>query len=140
MHWHIDQTVGIWSRNTFTAHELDVWYASVPADMAGGELELRKFALSGETALQSDSMPDVREQWLAYEAGAFADGALQAEAIAPRENALVRFRGGAFHRVRSFTTSSGRARTTVVLEQYRLGDEHYWKSTTFTCSARFPTP
>ena len=39
MHWHIDQTVGIWSRNTFTAHELDVWYASVPADMAGGELE-----------------------------------------------------------------------------------------------------
>jgi hypothetical protein len=105
---HLDDTVGIFSRHSFVAHQVSVLYVSVPEDMEGGQLELFSY---GDGNLPENAEPN--------------------DAVEPKENLMVTFRGDAFHRVRSYRTRSARERVSLVVEQYYIGDEHYGKTKTF---------
>ena len=105
---HLDDTVGISSKHTFVAHQVSVLYVSVPEDMEGGQLELFSY---GNGTVPTNAEPN--------------------DAVEPKENLVVTFRGDAFHRVRSYRTRSARERVSLVLEQYYIGDEHYAKTMTF---------
>ncbi len=105
---HLDDTVGISSKHTFVAHQVSVLYVSVPEDMEGGQLELFSY---GNGVVPPNAEPN--------------------DAVEPKENLMVTFRGDAFHRVRSYRTRSARERVSLVLEQYYIGDEHYAKTMAF---------
>ena len=105
---HLDDTVGISSKHTFVAHQVSVLYVSVPEDMEGGQLELFSY---GNGTVPTNAEPN--------------------DAVEPKENLVVTFRGDAFHRVRSYRTRSARERVSLVLEQYYIGDEHYAKTMAF---------
>mmetsp|Transcript_25117 Transcript_25117/g.51608 ORF Transcript_25117/g.51608 Transcript_25117/m.51608 type:complete len:367 (-) Transcript_25117:104-1204(-) len=109
--WHFDQTVGIRSTDMYTAHIVNVWYAAVPDDMRGGELEIYPFDVG--YPVKTDAAV-IRQH---------------AKKVVPEQNTLVRFRGDSFHRVRSFRSRNGSApRVSLVLEQYKLDSAAYAKT------------
>ena len=110
---HLDDTVGIFSKHEFVAHQVSVLYVSVPEDMEGGQLEL-----------------------FPYGNGATPENVEPTEAVEPKENLMATFRGDAFHRVRAYRTRSKRERVSLVLEQYHIGDNHYPKTITFSESLK----
>mmetsp|Transcript_2926 Transcript_2926/g.8652 ORF Transcript_2926/g.8652 Transcript_2926/m.8652 type:complete len:308 (-) Transcript_2926:179-1102(-) len=120
---HIDQDVAIRVPifvRTFTAHEVNVLYASVPDHMVGGELELHPFL-----------------------GGIPGHGAVPEQVVMPASNTLVRFRGDAYHCVRPHFDSPAHkecvhgacaldgARVSVVLEQYRIPSGWYRRTRVF---------
>jgi len=113
---HLDDTVGIFSKNSFIAHQVSVLYLSVPADMEGGELDLFPY---GDGATPDDGVPE--------------------ESVVPEENLMVTFRGDAFHRVRSYRARSKTERVSLVLEQYFIDDRHYAKTHRFVASLKSNT-
>lgn len=116
---HIDQDIAInttlWIR-TFTAHEVNVLYASVPEGMVGGDLLLYPF-----------------------HHGIPATSDVPTQRVSPRENTLVRFRGDSYHCVSAHASPPracdggncsvfDSARVSVVLEQYRIRPEFYHRT------------
>lgn len=103
---HLDQTVGLQglkADHQFLAHQVNVLYVDVAADMKGGELEGWRYG-SGDLK-QSDLLkPHL--------------------SIKPEKNKLVMFRGDSFHQVKAYHTSeSTTKRLSLVLEQYKINDE-----------------
>ena len=110
--YHIDQSFPVkFALGHYVAETVSVLYVSVPDDMRGGELEVRK-------------VPDVYldAHGLKARAAVARDGGqVEAADVKPVENTLVTFRGDAHHRVRPFSTEKpGARRVSLVLEQYRL--------------------
>ena len=103
---HLDQTIGLQglkADHQFLAHQVNVLYVDVAADMKGGELEGWRYG-SGDLK-QSDLLkPHL--------------------SIKPEKNKLVMFRGDSFHQVKAYHTSeSTTKRLSLVLEQYKISDE-----------------
>mmetsp|Transcript_57681 Transcript_57681/g.130700 ORF Transcript_57681/g.130700 Transcript_57681/m.130700 type:complete len:349 (+) Transcript_57681:37-1083(+) len=63
--WHLDQTVGIYSTNMYTAHTVSVWYARVPPKMSGGELEISAYNTSsfGGGGRPEDVVKECSPEW-----------------------------------------------------------------------------
>lgn len=160
VHWHVDQTVALRvPLARFAAHAVDVWYARVPDDLVGGELELMQFSQAwlDRHAMRSFKPHTKRSQrlkatidWTAVvrdddlvrrvepDAAAWngsARGAIARALVTPRRNARVTFRGDAFHQVRPFASANDtcqqRSRVSIVLEQYRIPYIHYWNTVSF---------
>jgi len=208
--WHLDQTVGIYSTNMYTAHTVSVWYARVPPKMSGGELEISAYntssfggggrpedvvkecspewtrsgapnkdassslernpgaetggaeaeygdpadfegvacfrQLDAAKAYTSPALPAAEAESSAGGGAVAADGASAGDLrvrVVPRENALVAFRGDAFHRVAPYSSADGSAsaspsgvagggsRVSLVLEQYIIKRSHFWKTIRF---------
>ena len=110
---HLDDTVGIFSKHSFIAHQVSVLYLSVPSDMEGGQLDLFSY---GDGVTPGDGDPE--------------------EVVAPEENLMATFRGDAFHRVRSYRARSKTERVSLVLEQYFIDDRHYGKTKRFEASLK----
>ena len=103
---HLDQTVGLQglkADHQFLAHQVNVLYVDVAADMKGGELEGWRYG-NGDLK-QSDLLkPHL--------------------SIKPEKNKLVMFRGDSFHQVKAYHTSESTIkRLSLVLEQYKISDE-----------------
>ena len=110
--YHIDQSFPVkFALGHHVAETVSVLYVSVPDDMRGGELEVRKVP---DAYLDAHGLK-------ARAAVARDGGQVEAADVGPVENALVTFRGDAHHRVRPFSTNEpGARRVSLVLEQYRL--------------------
>lgn len=108
---HVDDTLGIahpkkWLfQDVFLAHQVDVLYTNLPEDMVGGELEI----------------------WPADIDEPGSDAGI----VAPAQNMHVQFRGDSLHRVKSFSSPSGKPRISLVLEQYRIPKKYYHLTTTY---------
>lgn len=146
--WHVDQSVAIipdtWAP-MHTAHTVSVWYASIPSDMDGGELEIVAYDGGRDGKIKQlgpfNSTPNEGE-----EISDGCDGLLKRNKpvgltpnsssllttrarVIPREGALVTFRGDAFHRVLPLRSSHvDTSRISIVLEQYRIDPMHYGKT------------
>jgi len=131
--WHLDNTLGqaAWSNLRQVAHSTSVYYTAVPHDIRGGELELRHARIRPDQYFSSEQ----RKRIIAADP---TDRELLHDAVtvAPLENMLTVFRGDAFHRVRPYMTDSNVRRTSVVIEQYRVAREHYWKTTEHWCTMK----
>mmetsp|Transcript_6635 Transcript_6635/g.11747 ORF Transcript_6635/g.11747 Transcript_6635/m.11747 type:complete len:298 (-) Transcript_6635:22-915(-) len=102
---HLDGNLAVDARqHTFLAHQTDVLYVSVPADMEGGALSVYPYASGGP-------------RWKAW---------YKEQVKRPAENTLATFRGDAYHGVSAYyTDEEGARRVTLVLEQYAVPEAHY---------------
>ncbi|GMH38548.1 hypothetical protein BSKO_06432 [Bryopsis sp. KO-2023] len=100
---HLDDTIALSSvgewywGETFLAHQVNVLYTNLPEGIEGGEVEVWPFESENSETGKA--------------------------VVTPAENAMVEFRGDAYHRVRAFRSPSGKPRLSLVFEQYKI---HPW--------------
>lgn len=111
---HVDTSLGIKSHKVFMAHQVDVCYIQVPAQMEGGDLEL--FAYNDGVTPATERQPD--------------------QVVQPEENTHVCFRGDAYHQVRAFKSGGKGARVSLVVEQYIVDEDYYWLTKPFEISKK----
>jgi hypothetical protein len=101
---HLDQTVAMQGTNPhdFLAHQVNVMYVDVPEDMVGGTLELWRY-----DGWRSGSIRHPHES------------------VTPSNNTMVAFRGDSYHRVKAYHSVATNVRLSLVLEQYKIGDDRH---------------
>lgn len=153
VNWHIDQTIALrFPLAHYAAHSVEVWYALVPDEMQGGELELVRFDDSWLDRHAMRSFEPHTKRARALES-TYHPSVVERAVVTPKTNTRVTFRGDAHHRVRPFNStsivsgdteeeerrgecvggSSARRRPpgkriSIVLEQYRIPESQYWNT------------